>query len=103
MQARSMERVTAFTDGVLAIALTLLVLPLVDISREVTETGLAGLLADHLSDFLAFLISFFVILQMWRVHRQIFEAADSCDEGLLTLNGCWLLGVVFLPVPTALL
>jgi uncharacterized membrane protein len=101
--SRSLERVTAFTDAAIAIALTLLVLPLVDLARGVSDSGVSAMLREHVSDFVAFLISFFVVASLWRVHRQIFESLDGVDETLLIFNSWWLLGVVFLPVPTAVL
>lgn len=100
---REQERVTAFTDAAVAIALTLLVLPLVDAARAGAETPWPELWDDHAGDVLAFVISFFVIGLFWRAHRRIFETLDGIDEPLLTLNSLWLLGVVFLPVPTAVL
>lgn len=103
MESHSLERVTAFTDGAVAIALTLLVLPLVDVSREVAVKPVGAVVDEHGVDFLAFALSFFVIALFWRVHRRIFETIERFDEPLLLLNTCWLLGVVFLPVPTAVL
>lgn len=101
--SREQERVTAFTDAAVAIALTLLVLPLVDVARESAGIPWPELWREHSGDVLAFVISFFVIALFWRAHRRIFESIDRVDEPLLTLNTLWLLGVVFLPVPTAVL
>jgi uncharacterized membrane protein len=101
--SRELERVTAFTDAAVAIALTLLVLPLVDVAHEGSRTPLDELWREHVGDVLAFLLSFFVVARFWRAHRRIFETMDRVDDGLLTLNTLWLLGVVFLPVPTAVL
>lgn len=103
MESHSLARVTAFTDGAVAIALTLLVLPLVEVAHEVSAAPVGKVVHEHATDFLAFVLSFFVIALFWRVHRRIFEMIDRFDEPLLVLNICWLLGVVFLPVPTAVL
>jgi uncharacterized membrane protein len=99
---RSLERVTAFTDAAVAIALTLLVLPLVDLATDV-ETGQSVLhvLAEHRGDLLGYLVSFLVIAQFWNGHRRLFETLDVYDERLLAINTWWLLFVVFLPYPTA--
>jgi uncharacterized membrane protein len=91
---RSLERVTAFTDAAVAIALTLLVLPLVDAAEDPN-------LSDHLGDLIGFAVSFLVIAQFWNGHRRLFETLDRYDERLLLLNTLWLLLVVFLPFPTA--
>lgn len=97
------ERVTAFTDAAVAIALTLLVLPLVDSARDATGSSLPTMLHHYGDDFLAFTVSFLVIARFWRVHRRQFQALAHLDEGLVVLNLAWLFGIVFLPVPTALL
>jgi uncharacterized membrane protein len=92
----SRERVTAFTDAAVAIALTLLVLPLVE---SVRDTDLRA----HARDFFAFALSFFVIARFWRVHRRLFDSLGHLDEFLTTVSLVWLFGIVFLPVPTAVL
>jgi uncharacterized membrane protein len=99
---RSLERVTAFTDAAVAIALTLLVLPLVDLATD-TEAGqpVLHVLAEHRGDLLGYLVSFLVIAQVWNGHRRLFETLEVYDERLLTINTWWLLFVVFLPYPTA--
>lgn len=102
MDRRALDRVTAFTDAAVAIALTLLVLPLVDIAHG-GSGPVSALLREHDDDVLAFLLSFFVVMAFWRGHRRLFEPLVRLDETLLSLNVLWLLGVVFLPVPTAVL
>jgi len=97
------ERVTAFTDAAVAIALTLLVLPLVDDAQHAAGISLPTMLHNYGDIFLAFTVSFLVIARFWRVHRRQFQALDHLDEGLVVLNLAWLFGIVFLPVPTALL
>lgn len=103
MDSRALDRVTAFTDAVVAIALTLLVLPLVDVAHGTSEGPVGAVLREHGDDVLAFLLSFFVVMAFWRGHRRLFEPLVRLDETLLSLNVLWLLGVVFLPVPTAVL
>ena len=99
---RSFERVTAFTDAAVAIALTLLVLPLVDIATDAaTGETVWDELSRHRGDLLGFAVSFLVIAQFWNGHRRLFETLDVYDERLLFLNTLWLLFVVFLPYPTA--
>jgi uncharacterized membrane protein len=99
---RSLERVTAFTDAAVAIALTLLVLPLVDIATDAATGGTVwDELSRHRGDLLGFAVSFLVIAQFWNGHRRLFETLDVYDERLLFINTLWLLFVVFLPYPTA--
>lgn len=101
--SHALNRVTAFTDAAVAIALTLLVLPLVDVAHEASGNPVSALVREHGDDVLAFLLSFFVVMAFWRGHRRLFEPVARLDETLLSLNVLWLLGVVFLPVPTAVL
>jgi uncharacterized membrane protein len=61
------------------------------------------MLHQYGGNFLAFTVSFLVIARFWRVHRRQFQALVHLDEGLVVLNLAWLFGIVFLPVPTALL
>ncbi|HEY8471909.1 MAG TPA: TMEM175 family protein [Natronosporangium sp.] len=103
MDTRALDRVTAFTDAAVAIGLTLLVLPLVDLAHGGEEGPIRALLREHTDDLIAFLLSFFVIMAFWRGHRRLYERLGRVDETLLSLNTLWLLGIVFLPVPTAVL
>ncbi|MFE9690131.1 TMEM175 family protein [Micromonospora sp. NPDC005806] len=99
---RTLQRVTAFTDAGVAIALTLLVLPLVDFADASTaRQSVAQLFAEHLGDVLSFAVSFLVIALFWRTHRHLYEQLVDYDERLLILNTMWLMAVVFLPFPTA--
>jgi uncharacterized membrane protein len=91
-------RVEAFSDGVFAIAITLLVLDL-----KVPEHGplLAGLLGQW-TVYIAYLISFLFILIMWVNHHRMFEHIIRIDNNFLYLNGLLLLGITVVPFPTSL-
>ncbi|MEV4414210.1 TMEM175 family protein [Catellatospora sp. NPDC049609] len=102
-ESRSLNRLMAFTDGVVAIALTLLVLPLADIARDAQTESLRDMVRAHAGDFAAFVMSFTVVSLFWMVHRRVFDNLADVGEGIMLLNSAWLLGVVFLPVPTAVL
>ena len=91
-------RVEAFSDGVFAIAITLLVLDL-----KVPQSGplLSGLLAEW-PVFAAYLISFLFILIMWINHHWMFQHIVRVDGPFLQLNGLLLLGVTVVPFPTSM-
>lgn len=93
-------RCEAFSDGVFAIAITLLIL---EIRVPHVEHGLwAGLVALWPS-YLAFLLSFFVILLMWVNHHELLHMVRAINYPFLFANGLLLLTVTFVPFPTAVL
>lgn len=95
-------RVEAFSDGVLAIAITLLVLDL----RAPAEHSQASWLSQLLHQwpaYLAYLASFGYIGVIWVNHHQLFTRIAAVDLGLLWRNLVLLLGASVLPFPTAVL
>lgn len=94
-------RAEAFSDGVFAIAITLLILEIKVPHSSGAALGRA-LLAQWPSYF-AFLASFATIGVMWLNHHRLFNLIDRCDDGLLFLNLLLLLGVTWIPFPTALI
>ncbi|MGV9713882.1 TMEM175 family protein [Gordonia sp. NPDC003424] len=102
--AEGFRRLMAFSDAVVAIALTLLVLPLTEIATEWhEETTVWQVLGDNWSAILSFLISFIVIWVLWRDHHRVGEYLRTYDKVLLNLNFVWLLTIVILPFATALI
>ena len=94
------ERVQAFSDGVFAVAITLLVL---DLSPPAVNSGhLLAALADRWPDFAAFALSFFTIGIIWVNHHVVFDALVRVDRPLLFLNLGLLMSVVLLPFSTSL-
>lgn len=94
----------ALTDAVVAIAMTLLVLPLVELSGEVGVNSLGWFFREHGDRLLSFVVSFLVIYVFWAAHSEAFRrlvAAHRDVPVLRTLNMCWLLVIAFLPFPTA--
>jgi uncharacterized membrane protein len=94
------ERLEAFSDAVIAIAITLLVL---HIRVPETERGdLFDALVDQWPSYMAFIISFITIGLMWVSHHTMFERIATVDRGLLFVNLLLLMGIAFLPWPTSL-
>lgn len=91
------------TDAVVAIAMTLLVLPLVEAVPEVDIDDVGAFVGEHLSLFVSFVVSFLVILLFWAAHQRLFQYVTDMTAGLRLLNAAWLLLIAFLPFPTALL
>lgn len=94
---RGLDRLVNFSDATVAIAITLLILPLVDASPEVVKQGLGPYFQENFWQLLAFAISFVVIARFWMVHHQVFGWADGYTDGLLWLNVLWLASIVFIP------
>lgn len=101
---RSAERMKVFTDAVVAIALTLLILPLLESVSQAAHTGLGTgrFLGEHSDQLFSFAVSFAVIAAFWVQHHTLFLGVERWTGGLLLLNFCWLLTIVWLPVPTAM-
>ena len=105
-RSRDFERFLTFVDAVVAIAITLLVLPLVDLAGELDVAGqdpsVLQLLQDHQAEIWAFLLSFAVIANFWFTQHQVVRAVVVADPVVIRLMVAWLLMIVFLPFPTAL-
>jgi uncharacterized membrane protein len=100
---RETGRVEAFSDGVFAIAMTLLVLDVkVPKPQDLGPGGLAAALRSQWPVFLAYLTSFTTILVMWVNHHILFGRIRRVTPVFLFLNGFLLLFVTFVPFPTAL-
>jgi uncharacterized membrane protein len=104
-QKRSSERLVFFTDAVVAIALTLLVLPLTDLVPElVTEHKPAvEAITGNWPKIFSFVLSFAVIGRFWFVHHRVFEHVRAYSTALVRVNFVWLLTIVVLPFPTELI
>ena len=99
-------RLEAFSDGVFAIAITLLVLELKvpDLgSAAVSPGALAKALWQQWPSYVGLVTSFFTVLIMWVHHHAIMRNVRRTDAWLHFANGCLLLGVTFVPYPTAVL
>jgi uncharacterized membrane protein len=95
------SRIEAFSDGVFAIAITLLVLEIK--VPEHPENGLGRALLDQWPSYASYVVSFFVIGIIWINHHAIFDHLVRADRGLLFLNLLLLLWIGLLPWPTNVL
>ena len=98
------RRAESFSDGVFAVAITILVfnlLPFADVTPK-SPTLSAGSLASHWTAYLAYAISFLTIGVMWINHHAMLVQITKVNRPLLVLNLILLMGIVALPFPTAL-
>jgi uncharacterized membrane protein len=100
-----LTRVEAFSDGVFAIIVTLLILELkVPALKEHASVGeLAHQLLELLPKFLSWMISFIIVCKFWLNHNHALGLARHADYGLVWMNSIFLMGQAFIPFPTALM
>jgi uncharacterized membrane protein len=106
--APRVTRLFGLSDGVIAIALTLLVLqlrvPAVDqVVHPDSAADLAAQLAKGSAQFVSYGISFYVIAQFWLVHRQVFRLIGEKEDGLEWWNFAFLLTITVMPFTSTLL
>ncbi|HEY5167998.1 MAG TPA: TMEM175 family protein [Thermoleophilia bacterium] len=99
------NRLEAFSDGVFAIAITLLVL---EIAVPAVKLGVgSGEVINHLADewpvYLAYFVSFMTIGAVWIEHSALVDALDHIDGVFMRLNLVLLLFCAFLPFPTRMM
>jgi uncharacterized membrane protein len=99
---RGFDRVVFLSDAVVAIAATLLVLPLVDIASTIGDSTAGELLAENSDQLLAFALSFVVIFRFWMLHHDLFARLSGFTTPMVVVNVIWLMGIAFLPFPTEL-
>jgi uncharacterized membrane protein len=104
-QRQPLHRLVTFVDAIVAIAITLLVLPLVDAAVEVDprQVPLGTFLDEHLATVGGFLLSFIVILRLWHAHHDLFAQLDGVDQPLQRLTFLWVLTIVVTPFTTQLI
>jgi uncharacterized membrane protein len=101
---RGVERVIFFTDAVVAIAITLLVLPLVEIliadAGQTHVPPLGQFLSDNLWQFFAFALSFAIIARFWMANHQILANTVKATSTLMWLDIAWVFTIVAQPLST---
>jgi uncharacterized membrane protein len=100
--SRGVERLSLFSDAVMAIAITLLAIELPLPSGD-SATVLWSSVRHEDGHYIAFLISFYVIAVSWNDHFDLFRCLEKVDARLRMLNAAWLLMIVLNPFATRLL
>ncbi|GAB3913792.1 hypothetical protein GCM10011575_19380 [Microlunatus endophyticus] len=86
----------------MAIAITLIVLPLVDSARELDGRPAVSFLRENHTALIAAAISFAVIGGYWRAHHRLFSRAEGYTRSVMQANLYWLAGIMAVPVVTVL-
>lgn len=96
------SRIVAFSDGVFAIAITLLVLNLT-VPAHLPNADLGSALLDERQDFFAFALSFAVIGRFWLIHHRFFGDVVGFDSRLIVFNLFYLAWIVLIPFSSRVL
>jgi uncharacterized membrane protein len=98
-------RIEAFSDGIFAVAATLLVLDLKDISlpENPSSGDLWHALVAQFPKFLSWLISFIIVCKFWLNHHHLLRLARHANYGMVWLNSIFLMFQSLVPFPTALM
>lgn len=102
------ERLLALSDGVVSIALTLLVLQIAvpavsSMQHPHAASDLASQLGKNLDGWLSYVISFYVVIQFWILHHQVFRRIARQQERLVLWNAVFLFAVSVMPFTSDLL
>ncbi len=102
LESTETDRLVAFSDAVIAIAITLLVLELSvpTLPAGSTVAVLPTVIAEQWHEYLAYLLSFLVIALYWVLHRRVFIHIDRHSRGILWFNLLFLLFIALIPYAT---
>ena len=94
---RPFDRLVNVTDAVVAVAITVLVLPIVDLRPKAGEETVWKVISDNTGQLVTFIFTFVIVAVMWRIHNRIFSRLAGFDDSIFWLNLMWLLLIVLLP------
>lgn len=99
------ERLVGFSDGVIAVAITLLVLDirLPDLPAQADSAAVAAALLSIMPKFSAYALSFLVVGGLWYIHHLRFRYIHRCDGPLIWLNLLFLMVIGVVPFASAVL
>ncbi|MGZ7067388.1 MAG: TMEM175 family protein [Methanobacterium sp.] len=100
----SSNRIEALTDGIFAIAMTLLVLALAvpDIAEPITNGAVQNALYGIIPSLYTLILSFILLALFWNIHHRVFQRIKQVNNILLWINMIWLLFVVLVPFSASL-
>jgi uncharacterized membrane protein len=97
------SRIVAFSDGVFAIAITLLALAIEVPEKIPADNTVTNLLENQSGDLIAYGISFAVVGKLWLSHHRFFSAVERFDSVLMGLNILYLAWIALIPVTSEVL
>lgn len=96
------DRLLFFSDAVVAVAITVLALPLIDIPGPSEGETVVDVLRANSGQIVTFVSTFLVMAIMWSIHNRVMNSLTAYDSRIFWLNMLWLIGFVFLPWPSAM-
>ena len=99
---RAVDRLVNFSDAVVAVAITLMVLPLASVDGPAPGETILTVIGAHWPQLVTFLFTFYVVAIMWAAHNRILNVIRGYDPTVFWLNTTWLAAIVLLPWMTAL-
>lgn len=94
---RSFERFINFTDAVVAIAITLMALPLIDIAGPTDDETVWQVIGANSGAILVFLMAFAIVANNWFQHNQIVNDMRAYDGVVFWLNIAWIALIAVIP------
>jgi hypothetical protein len=94
---RPFDRLINFTDAIVAVAITVLVLPIVELRPKAGEETVWKVIGDNTGQLVTFAFTFIIVAFMWRIHNRIFSRLAGFDDAIFWLNLMWLILIVLLP------
>ena len=98
----SVERLLFFSDAVVAVAITVLALPLFSIPGPTGGDSVLDVISAHSGQIITFVVTFIVMAVMWNIHNRVMNSLSSYNGVIFWLDMFWLIGFVFLPWPSTM-
>lgn len=98
----SVERLLFFSDAVVAVAITVLALPLFGIPGPTQGETVLDVIRANFGQITSFVVTFIVMAIMWGIHNRVMNSLASYNSVIFWLDMMWLIGLVFLPWPSAM-
>ncbi|MGB3675819.1 MAG: TMEM175 family protein [Candidatus Nanopelagicales bacterium] len=99
---RALDRLVGLSDGVVAVAITLLALPLLGIEAPPADQSFLAMFEVNAVPVITFIVTFLLVAGLWRVHNRITNLMHGYDTGSFWINTLWLAGIVVLPWASSL-
>jgi uncharacterized membrane protein len=99
----NIERFVNFSDAIMAIAVTLMILPLADKAVDATIPTFGSFVDQFAGSLIIFAVSFWVVCRYWLVHHNALLKVKTFDSNLFWINVAWLFAIVLVPFTSAFL